>query len=79
MIAFRETPAGEHYELIEIDPGHEHVVAYAPLQGPVGGMSFGDGALWIGQPSAYVGLLRVDPATLKARLFATRLETAVPG
>jgi hypothetical protein len=63
---------------MKIDPRHERVIARAPLQGPVGGMSFGDGALWIGQPAAFVNLLRVDPATLKAKLFATNLETAVP-
>lgn len=78
MIAFRETRASERYELIEIDPRHERVVAHAPLAGPVGGMAFGDGALWVGQPSAYVDLLRVDPKTLKVKLFASKLETAVP-
>ena len=78
MIAFRETSAGERYELVAIDPAHDRVVARAPLQGPVGGMAFGDGALWIGQPSTYVGLLRVDPTTLKERVFATKLDTAVP-
>ncbi len=78
MIAFRETQSGERYELIAIDPKHERVAARALLQGPVGGMAFGDGALWIGQPAAFVNLLRVDPATLKARLFATKLDTAVP-
>jgi hypothetical protein len=78
MIAFRETRAGERYELLAIDPEQGRVLATAPLQGPVGGMAFGDGALWIGQPSAHVRLLRVDPATLKERVFATRLETAAP-
>lgn len=78
MIAFREAPGGEHDELTEIDPSHERVAAQTPLQGPVGGMSFGAGALWIGRPTAHVGLLRVDPATLRARLFATGLETAAP-
>jgi outer membrane protein assembly factor BamB len=78
MIAFRETPAGEQYELIDVDPRHERVAAKAPLQGPVGGMSFGDGALWIGQPAAFVNLLRVDPKTLKAKLFATKLDIALP-
>jgi outer membrane protein assembly factor BamB len=77
MIAYRETRTGERYELLEIDPADDRVLATAPLQGPVGGIAFGDGALWIGQPSANVGLLRVDPATLKERVFASKLETAM--
>lgn len=78
MIAFRETARGERYELVAIDPRRDRVLACAPIEGPVGGMAFGDGALWIGQPSSYVNLLRVDPRTLKVRLFASSLETATP-
>jgi len=78
MIALTDPSAGGRYALLAIDPSRERVVGRAPLQGPVGGMSFGDGALWIGRPSAAVDLLRVDPVTLKAMLFATKLETAVP-
>jgi hypothetical protein len=78
MVSFRETSAGEAYELLEIDPRTERVVKQATLDGPVGNISFGSGALWMGRDVPTVSVIRIDPITLRARVFATKLDTAQP-
>jgi hypothetical protein len=62
------------YELLEVDPRRERVVKRAALAGPVGAIAYGAGTLWIGQAGISVSLLRVDPATLESRTFATGLD-----
>jgi outer membrane protein assembly factor BamB len=78
MVSFRETSAGEAYELLEIDPRTERIVKQATLDGPVGNISFGSGALWMGRDVPTVSVIRIDPITLRARVFATKLDTAQP-
>ena len=78
MVSFRETTTGEVYELLKIDPRTAHIVKQAKLDGPVGNISFGNGALWVGRASANVSVIRVNPISLRARLFAKNLDTAQP-
>lgn len=78
VASFHEAAGSERYELLELDPEHDRVVARASLDGPVGAIAYGNGALWIAQAGASVTLLRVDPRSLKARSFATGLDTVVP-
>jgi hypothetical protein len=78
MLSFRETSAEEVYELFKVDPRTEQIVEQARLNGPVGNISFGSGALWAGRATPTVCVIRIDPFTLHARVFATNLETAQP-
>jgi hypothetical protein len=78
MVSFRETAASEVYELFKIDPRTARIVKQTKLAGPVGNISFGSGALWMGRAFPNVSVIRVDPATLQARVFAKNLETAQP-
>jgi hypothetical protein len=78
MVSFRETTTGEVYELLKIDPPTAHVVERTKLDAPVGNISFGNGALWMGRASPNVSVIRVNPISLHARLFAKNLDTAQP-
>jgi hypothetical protein len=78
MVSFRETTTGEVYELLKIDPRTARIVKHARLDGPVGNISFGSGALWMGRASPSVSVIRVNPITLQARVFAKNLDTAQP-
>jgi hypothetical protein len=49
------------------------VVAQRRFAGTTGGVAFGNGALWIGRAVPSVGVLRVDPRTLRLRVFASIL------
>jgi len=73
LISFRETKGQETYELLKIDPRAARVVRRAKLAGPVGGISFGSGALWMGRAVPSVSVTRIDPSTLQGRLFANNL------
>ena len=72
-VSLRSGKAGESYELFKVDPGTARVVKHANLAGPVGAISFGSDALWMGRASPTVGLVRIDPRTLTERLFAKNL------
>ena len=78
LLSFREIRAGEVYELFKVDPRAEHIVEQAKIDGPVGNISFGSGALRAGRATPTVSVIRIDPITLHARVFATNLETAQP-
>ena len=78
MVSFRETTTGEVYELFKIDPRTARIVKQTKLDGPVGNLSFGSGALWMGRAYPTVSVIRIDPRTLQARVFAKNLETAQP-
>lgn len=62
---------GQSYELLKIHPARMEIVARTRLLGSLGGLSFGNGALWIGRSGPSVGVLRIEPRTLRSRLFAT--------
>lgn len=78
MVRFRETTTSELYDLLKIDPRTARVVKQTKLDGPVGNISFGNGALWMGRALPTVEVIRVDPTTLRARVFAKNLDTAQP-
>jgi hypothetical protein len=71
-----ETHGAGSYRLVEIDPRPGRIVATAAIDGPVGSIAYGSGALWLGRDTTSVSLLRIDPRTLRQRLFATRLDLA---
>ena len=73
MISLRVRKAGESYELFKIDPRATHVVRHVELAGPVGPISFGNGALWMGRATPTVSLIRIVSRTLRAQLFAKNL------
>ncbi len=73
MISFRETNAGQRYQLFKIDARTARVVRHTKLPGPVGPISFGNGYLWMGRATPTVSVIRIDPNTLKQRLFAKNL------
>jgi hypothetical protein len=73
MISLRETKAGQRYELLKIDERAAHVIRRANLPGPVGPISFGNRYLWMGRATPTVSVIRIDPKTLKERLFANNL------
>lgn len=73
IISFRESKTGERYELSKIDPRTARVVKQASLAGPVGGISFGSGALWLGRAIPSVSVVRIDPTTLREHMFAQNL------
>jgi outer membrane protein assembly factor BamB len=73
VVSFRETKNGELYKLFKIDPRTARVVRQARLAGPVGSISFGSGALWLGRALPSVSVMRIDPASLRTRLFAKNL------
>jgi hypothetical protein len=74
MISYRPTKNGERYQLLEIEPRSARPLRQTELAGPVGPISFGSGALWMGRATPTVGLVRIDPATLRQRLFADDLD-----
>jgi hypothetical protein len=78
MVSFRETTTGEVYVLSKVDPRTARIVKQTKIGGPVGNISFGSGALWTGRAAPTVTVIRIDPITLKARVFAKNLETAQP-
>ncbi len=73
MISLRETKSGQRYELFKIDERAARVVRRAKLPGPVGPISFGNRYLWMGRATPTVSVIRIDPKTLKGRLFAKNL------
>jgi hypothetical protein len=73
MISFRATKTGESYELFKIDTHATRVVRHLRLAGPVGAISFGNGALWMGRATPTVSVIRIDPRTLQKQLFAKNL------
>ena len=73
VVSLRSGKSGESYELFKVDPGTARVVKHAKLAGPVGAISFGSDALWMGRARPTVGLIRIDPRTLAERLFAKNL------
>ncbi len=74
MISLRETKAaGLRYELLKIDERAARVVRRAKIPGPVGPISFGNRYLWMGRATPTVSVIRIDPKTLKERLFAKNL------
>lgn len=73
MLSLHEAGGHETYELLKIDPRSDRVVKRAKLAGPVGGISFGSGALWLGRAVPTVRVIRIDPETLRGRLFAKDL------
>jgi hypothetical protein len=74
MISFHETKNGERYQLLKIDPSSARPLAQRELAGPVGPISFGNNALWMGRATPTVSLIRIDPTTLHQRLFANNLD-----
>ena len=77
-VSVRRAGTGLRYALLEIDPRTMRIVKQAPLDGPVGNISVGNGALWMGRDFGRVDLLRVDPVTLQERVFARDLDTTQP-
>lgn len=73
MISLRETKGLQTYELFKIDPRAARVVRQARFAGPVGGISFGSGALWMGRAVPSVSVTRIDPRTLQVHLLAKNL------
>jgi hypothetical protein len=73
MISLRATTAGRRYELFKIDGRAARVVRRASLPGPAGPISFGNGYLWMGRATPTVSVIRIDPKTLKGRVFAKNL------
>ena len=49
------------------------MVRRAKLAGPVGGISYGSGALWLGRAVPSVSVTRIDPRTLHGHLLAKNL------
>jgi len=79
-LALRGT-AGRRYVLQKLEPRRMRVVGGRVLRAPLGGLSYGQEALWIGRAtprpgggSADVELLRVDPRTLLVRVAARNLD-----
>jgi len=71
LLTFRPTRAGTTSAVLKIDPSRMRVVAQRRFAGSTGGMAFGNGALWIGRAVPGVGVLRLDPVTLRLRVFAS--------
>lgn len=74
MVSFEETPTRETHELLKIDPRRMRIVGHIELTGSIGGIAYGNNALWIGRALPTVSVLRVDPTTLTKRLFASNLD-----
>jgi hypothetical protein len=70
-LTLERSPAGR-YLLTKVDPARMRVVARRTVGRRVGGLAYGDGALWLGR-LAPVGVLRVNPRTLTTRLLAAGL------
>jgi hypothetical protein len=69
LLTYRPGRAHNAYAVLKVDPTRMRVVARRPLVGTPGGMAFGNGALWIGRSVPAIGVLRVDPRTLRLRVF----------
>jgi hypothetical protein len=74
MISYQPSKNGERYQLLKIDPRSVRPLRETELAGPVGPISFGSGALWMGRASPTVSLIRIDPTTLQQRLVADNLD-----
>jgi hypothetical protein len=73
LLTFRWGGGREVSTVLKVDPTRMRVVARRRFAGTTGGMAFGDGALWIGRAVPGVGVLRIDPRTLRLRVFASIL------
>jgi hypothetical protein len=71
LLTHRYARAGTTSAVLKIDPARMQVVARRRFAGTTGGMAFGSGALWIGRAVPGVGVLRLDPVTLRLRVFAS--------
>ena len=71
LVTYRAGRAENAYALLKIDPAGMRVVGRRPLLGTPGGMAFGNGALWIGRSVPSAAVLRVDPTTLRLRVFGS--------
>jgi hypothetical protein len=71
LVTYRPGRAHNAYAVLKVDPAQMRVVGRRPLVGTPGGMAFGNGALWIGRSVPTVAVLRVDPKTLRLRVFGS--------
>jgi hypothetical protein len=74
MISFRQSAQGTRYALLKIDPRATSVLAQTELASPIGPISFGNGALWIGRSAPTVSLIQINATNLRQRLFASNLD-----
>lgn len=73
MVNLLDAKAGGRYELLKINARAARVVSRRRLPGRVGPISFGNGYLWMGRATPTVSVIRIDPNTLRGRLFAKNL------